>query len=84
MPGASREAVFIDFHGFSWISAGFEAIWGQKVGQPVAGCGGLRPVAGCGPEVLPLEDDAIRQGALCNIDAFPSDFPVFPMISAGF
>ena len=26
---------------FSLISGGFEAIWGQKVGQPVAACGGL-------------------------------------------
>jgi hypothetical protein len=39
VPGASREAVFIDFHWFSLISKGFEVIWGQKVGQPVAGCG---------------------------------------------
>ena len=37
---------FIGFHGFSLISAGFEAIWGQKVGRPVAPCGGLwAPVA---------------------------------------
>ena len=45
----SREAVFIDFLRFTLISGGFEAIWGQKVGQPVAPCGALwRPVAGCG------------------------------------
>ena len=64
----SREAVFIDFHWFSFISGGFEAIRGQKVGQPVAGCGGLwRPVAGCGGIILPLQDDAIRQSAFCSI-----------------
>ena len=54
-PGATGEAVFIDFHRFSLISEGFEAIFGQKVGQPVAGCGGLwQPVATCGGIILAL------------------------------
>ena len=59
-PGVSREAVFICFYWFSLISGGFEAIWVQKVGRPVAACGGLwQPVASSGRFVLPLEDDAI-------------------------
>ena len=39
--------IFIDFQWFSLISTRFEAIWGQRVGRPVAACGGLwRAVAG--------------------------------------
>jgi hypothetical protein len=34
------QAIFIDFRQFALISAGFDAIWGQGIGRPVAGCGG--------------------------------------------
>ena len=30
---------FINFHCLLLNSSGFKATWGQKVGQPVAGCG---------------------------------------------
>ena len=54
-PGKLFSLIFIGFHWFPLISGGFEATWGQKVGQPVAGCGGLwQPVAPCGGIILPL------------------------------
>ena len=44
--GHSGKLFSLIFHWFSLISGGFEAIWGQKVGHPVATCGGLlAPVA---------------------------------------
>ena len=59
-PGVSREAVFIDSHLFLLIPGGFEAIRARRLGSL------WTPVAPSGRFVLPLRDDAIRQGAFCN------------------
>ena len=55
------ETVLIDFHYFSLLPRGFEDIRARKV------AGLWHPVAGCAAGVLPHQDDAIKQAALCNI-----------------
>ena len=59
--GARGVQVFIDSHWFSLISVEFEAIRARKLGSL------WHRVAACGSEVIPLQDDAIRQGAFCSI-----------------
>ena len=54
----ARTSIFMDFNEFSLYFHAIRACGGQEFGQPVASS--FR----C---VLPLQDDAIKRAALCNI-----------------
>ena len=55
LPVGARGVQGSCFHWFSLVFMYFRRIWGHPGPEGWAACGGLwQPVAGCGPEVLPL------------------------------